>query len=239
MGRGPGYGVGFGEAVKFHLVIRGAEFYLPVGGNRIQQCVREFLPGRQGSKVFGVVPLAPASDESCLDDHYDVGIFLDEGFDLGNVPEDLLRGGIPGFVFFVHSVRVAETEDALDSAFAQRREFGAYRCEIVVGDVAVYIVREIEFQQEKGTGLQPGGFHAGLCNSLAVGGIDSDSAVEAPFRVGENLVGSGIDQSVRLYFIDGVRWYDNGRFFAGAKGQEREERCEERDIADSFHVFIF
>ena len=67
------------------------------------------------------------------------------------------------------TVRFTVDGDTVDAAVAQSLECPADKLEVLLGNIRLYIVREIEFQQEKGTALDTGGPDAGLGKALSGG----------------------------------------------------------------------
>ena len=97
MSLSPGYGVGYGIAVHFHLEHGGAEFYLTVCGKSVKESVTHVLSGqiiflRNGilPEIIGIVPFSPAAHESGLKNVNHVSKFLKDGFQLGDVPDNPL-----------------------------------------------------------------------------------------------------------------------------------------------------
>ena len=232
MGGGAGQGIGVGIPVEVHFELRGTEFDLPVGRDRIQQGVHDGLPVRVLAVpvVFGVVPFAPAADETGLDDEEDVSIFLEEGFDLGDMAERLGRGGIPGLVLFGEAVGIAEAEDAFGAAVAHGREIFPDGLEILGGNVAVDKIREVEFQQVQRARLLAVDGDVVLGDRLGGCVMDFLGCVKTPFRVGDDLVGSLVR--------DGFHTGDPVvRSLAAGDGQQQERPAGESVSNHGFHGF--
>ena len=232
MGGGTGQGIGIGETVHVQFELRGAEFDLPVVGNGVQQGVHDGLPVRvlAVSVVFGVVPFAPAADEAGLDDEDDVSIFLEVRLDLGDMPERLRRGGVPGLVLLVEAVGIAETEDALGAAVAHGRQVFPDRLEILVGNVPVDKIREVELQQVQRARLLAVDGDIVLGNRLGGSVMDFLGRVKTAFGIGDDLVGSLV--------VDGFHAGNHVvRSLAASDGQQQERPAGESVSNHGFHGF--
>ena len=139
---GARYRVGQRPAVHFHFEPGSTQFNLPVPGESVQKGIHDvfarqviFRALRIHVKIGGVIPFAPAADETCLQYVNHVCILLQDGLKLGYVTENLLFGRIERSVILgmgevTDAILVAKAKDDFDSASAEYFEVLAYKLEV-------------------------------------------------------------------------------------------------------------
>jgi hypothetical protein len=160
---GFGAGQGVGQRISVHVSFEhgGAERNLPCDRKGVKQCIDDmftgqkiFRLGRIPHEFAGVIPFAPATDEAGLHDINDVRVFLKNGFQLGNMPQDLILCGVERAALIrmrevLDVVGISKTEDAFGAPLSVSFQTGSDYLKICIRDIRGKKVFEPEFAHIK------------------------------------------------------------------------------------------